>query len=103
MSTTTEVLASAENSMKKAIADLEKELQTVRTGRANPGLLDRVEVEYYGTPTPLKSLVPTLPNGVDLHCEARRGVFMEYSRDWISRPNHQHEGSVPIEAGQRFR
>lgn len=42
--------------MKTAIEDLKKEFQTVRTGRANPALLDRVEVEYYGTPTPLKSL-----------------------------------------------
>ncbi len=67
MSTTTEVLASAENSMKKAIADLDKELQTVRTGRANPALLDRVEVEYYGTPTPLKSLANiSTPDGRSL-------------------------------------
>jgi ribosome recycling factor len=56
MSTTTEVLATAEERMKKTINLLQKEFQTVRTGRANPALLDRVEVEYYGTPTPLKSL-----------------------------------------------
>lgn len=54
--TTTEVLASTEDRMKKAILNLQKEFQTIRTGRANPQLLDRVEVEYYGTPTPLKSL-----------------------------------------------
>ena len=46
MSTTTEVLATAEDKMNKAVANLLKEFQTVRTGRANPGLLDRVEVEY---------------------------------------------------------
>ena len=32
------------------------EFQTIRTGRANAAILDRVEVEYYGTPTPLKSM-----------------------------------------------
>lgn len=56
MTTTTEVLASAEERMKKSIATLGKEFQTIRTGRANPALLDRVEVDYYGTATPLKQL-----------------------------------------------
>jgi len=67
MSTTTEVLASAEERMKKAIANLLKEFQSVRTGRANPALLDRVEVEYYGTPTPLKTLANiSTPDGRSL-------------------------------------
>jgi ribosome recycling factor len=67
MTTTTEVLSTAESQMKKAILDLEKELQTIRTGRANPSLLDRVEVEYYGTPTPLKSLANiSTPDGRSL-------------------------------------
>jgi len=35
---------------------LKEELNTVRAGRANPALLDKVMVEYYGTPTPLKNL-----------------------------------------------
>jgi ribosome recycling factor len=51
-----DIMASAEDRMKKATATLQKELQTIRTGRANPALLDRVEVEYYGTDTPLKQL-----------------------------------------------
>jgi ribosome recycling factor len=56
MSTATDILASAEDRMKKASATLTKELQTIRTGRANPALLDRIEVEYYGTQTPLKGV-----------------------------------------------
>lgn len=56
MSTSTEGYASAEKRMKSALETLKKEFATVRTGRANPALLDRVEVEYYGSPTPLKSL-----------------------------------------------
>lgn len=56
MATVTDVLRDAEDHMKKAIANLQKEFHTIRTGRANPALLDRVEVEYYGTPTPLKQV-----------------------------------------------
>lgn len=52
----TDVLKNIEVEMKKAIEHLHKELQSVRTGRANPGLLDKVVVDYYGAPTPLKQL-----------------------------------------------
>lgn len=50
------VVPNAEERMKKAIGNLHREFQTIRTGRANPAILDRVEVEYYGAPTPLKNL-----------------------------------------------
>src|ERR1700722_9448053 len=67
MSTATEVLTSAEDRMKKSIDSLQKEFQTIRTGRANPALLDRVDVDYYGTPTPLKSLANlSTPDGRSL-------------------------------------
>ena len=46
----------AEAAMKDRIDRLKKELSTVRTGRANPNMLDPVKVEYYGTPTPLKQV-----------------------------------------------
>lgn len=42
--------------MKKAVEAARQSFNTVRTGRANASLLDRVMVEYYGSPTPLKSL-----------------------------------------------
>jgi ribosome recycling factor len=42
--------------MKKAVEATQRNFNTIRTGRANASLLDRVMVEYYGTPTPLKSL-----------------------------------------------
>jgi ribosome recycling factor len=61
------VLATAEERMKKAIANLQKEFTNIRTGRANPTLLDKVEVEYYGTATPLKSLANiSTPDGRSL-------------------------------------
>ena len=40
----------------KSLAVLKEELNTVRAGRANPALLDRIMVNYYGTPTPLKNI-----------------------------------------------
>src|SRR5580704_2819276 len=68
---TTQVISQAEERMKKAIAQLQKEYQTIRTGRANPALLDRVDVEYYGTNTPLKSLANiSTPDGRSLLIQA---------------------------------
>ena len=50
------VLDKLNEKIEKSIESLKSELNTVRAGRANPALLDRVEVEYYGMPTPLKQL-----------------------------------------------
>jgi ribosome recycling factor len=52
----TQVQTEAESKMGKTIDALLREFNTIRTGRANPALLDKIEVEYYGTPTPLRSL-----------------------------------------------
>ena len=49
-------LADVEDHMHKAVEATQRSFNTIRTGRANPSLLDRVTVEYYGSPTPLKSL-----------------------------------------------
>src|SRR5439155_23594763 len=53
---TEDVLKDAEERMKKAIEVLHRELLTIRTGRASPALIDRMNVEYYGTPMPLNQL-----------------------------------------------
>ncbi len=50
------VLDEAKGDMDKAARSLGAELQKVRTGRANPGLLDGIQVDYYGTPTPMNQL-----------------------------------------------
>ena len=42
--------------MEKSVESLRHDLSTIRTGRASPALLDRITVEYYGTPTPLNQL-----------------------------------------------
>lgn len=45
-----------EASMRKSVEATQRNFNTIRTGRANPSLLDKVVVEYYGAETPLKSL-----------------------------------------------
>jgi ribosome recycling factor len=45
-----------EASMRKSVESTQRTFNTIRTGRANPSLLDKVIVEYYGAETPLKSL-----------------------------------------------
>jgi ribosome recycling factor len=51
-----ELLKDAEDRMKKSVESSRGELATVRTGRASPHLLDRIVVDYYGSPTALKQL-----------------------------------------------
>ncbi len=51
-----ELLADAGERMKKSVESTNHEFASVRTGRASPALLDRVVVDYYGAPTPLKQL-----------------------------------------------
>jgi ribosome recycling factor len=53
---TDELLADARERMHKSVESTNHEFGSVRTGRASPQLLDRVTVDYYGAPTPLKQL-----------------------------------------------
>jgi ribosome recycling factor len=53
---TKELLRETEGRMKKAIEALESDLRGIRTGRASPALVERVQVDYYGTLTPLNQL-----------------------------------------------
>src|SRR5215210_1194148 len=51
-----DLLQDAERRMDKSVEAAAHELNTVRTGRASTALLDRIEIDYYGQPTPLKQL-----------------------------------------------
>jgi ribosome recycling factor len=53
---TDELLSDARERMTKSVAATNDEFGSVRTGRASPALLDRIVVDYYGAPTPLKQL-----------------------------------------------
>jgi ribosome recycling factor len=69
-----EILDSSKKKMDAQIEHLQDELKTIRTGAANSSMLDRIEVEYYGTMTPLKQLA-----GVSVQ-EGRTLVIKPYDR-----------------------
>jgi ribosome recycling factor len=70
-------LRDAEQRMDKSVEALHKDLSSIRTGRATPALVDRLQVDYYGAPTPLQSLAGiTAP-------EARLLVIQPYDRSAI--------------------
>ena len=56
MATAEELIKGAQDRMVKSVEHARSEFSTVRTGRASASLLDRIEVDYYGTPTPLKNM-----------------------------------------------
>ncbi|HTG73213.1 MAG TPA: ribosome recycling factor [Terriglobia bacterium] len=56
MSTSKEEIAQARIRMEKAVEDLRRELATIRTGRASISILDSIQVDYYGVPTPINQV-----------------------------------------------
>lgn len=56
MADSNDIQSRLDDKMVKSLSILKENLNTVRAGRANPALLDKVMVEYYGTPTPLKNI-----------------------------------------------
>jgi ribosome recycling factor len=64
--------------MEKAIEALHSDLRAIRTGRASPALLEKLQVEYYGTPTPLNQLA-----GVSVP-EPRMLMIRPYDRNTIA-------------------
>jgi ribosome recycling factor len=56
IATSKDALAQAKTRMEKAVEDFRKDIASIRTGRANIGLLDQVRVDYHGTPMPINQL-----------------------------------------------
>ena len=54
--TVDEILNQAKDKMSKTCAVYQREMTTLRAGRANPQMLDRIMVDYYGTPTPINQV-----------------------------------------------
>nr|WP_295970401.1 ribosome recycling factor [uncultured Bacillus sp.] len=69
-----QVVANAKEKMKKAIQAYSRELASIRAGRANASLLDRINVDYYGAPTPVNQLA-----GISVP-EARLLVIQPYDK-----------------------
>ena len=90
-----------EDKMKSAVAHLERELAAVRAGRANPAVLDKVTVEYYGTPTPIQQVASVAVS------EARTLTITPWDRSLL-RPISKaimasDVGITPIDDGQVIR
>lgn len=68
------IIKNTENKMNDTINNLEQKFTTVRAGRANPNMLDGITIDYYGVPTPIKSLANiSVP-------EARQLMIKPYDR-----------------------
>jgi ribosome recycling factor len=93
------ILQDAESKMTKSVDHLEHELATIRTGRANPALIDRVVVPYYGTPTPLNQLAQiSAPEArllvVQVYDRGQMGVVEKAIRDSGMGLNPANDGQV---------
>src|SRR3954469_12598490 len=58
-----DITTDTEDGMKKAVDSFNRDLQKIRTGRANTAMLDGIKVDYYGTPTPVNQVATV--QGVD--------------------------------------
>ena len=74
---TDDLFSDAERRMQKAIEALKQDLTAIRTGRASSSLVDRILVDYYGTPTPIIQVASvSVP-------DARQVVIQPYDRKMI--------------------
>ena len=74
VSMTTELIKDTKQRMQKTVDAYQRELGSIRAGRANASILDRISVEYYGVPTPLNQLASiTIP-------EARMLLITPYDK-----------------------
>ena len=97
-----ETIAEVTDKMTKAVDVIKDDVQTVRTGRANPALFQKIMVDYYGTPTPLAQLA-SLQNP-----EARtlvitpydKGALKDIERAIVNFPNL---GATPTNDGNLIR
>ena len=89
-----------EDKMKSAVEHLERELKTVRAGRANPGVLDKVTVDYYGSPTPIQQVASVAVS------EARTLTITPWDRTLLRAISKailaSDVGINPIDDGQTF-
>ncbi|WP_153123756.1 ribosome recycling factor [Peribacillus tepidiphilus] len=73
-----QVISNTKEKMEKAVQSLSRELASIRAGRANASLLDKIVVDYYGAPTPINQLA-----GVSVP-EARLLVIQPYDKSIVS-------------------
>ena len=77
-----EIIEKASQRMEKAITALNHDLATVRTGRANPNMLDRISVDYWGSPTPVNQVASVQV------VEGRQLVIKPYDKSTLKNIEH---------------
>ena len=97
-----ETITEVSDKMSKAVDVIKEDFQTVRTGRANPALFQKIMVDYYGTPTPLAQLA-SLQNP-----EARSLVITPYDKSALKEieraiVNFPNLGATPTNDGNLIR
>ena len=96
-----QILDSVEAKMNTAMENLESNLRTIRTGRANANMLERVSVEYYGSPTPINQI-----SSIQV-VEGRQLVVKPYDRSILKDMDHAisaaNLGLVPQNDGDVIR
>ena len=90
------VLRDAETKMTKSVEHFATDLATIRTGRANPALIDKVMVPYYGTPTPLNQISAPEPRllVVQVYDKSQIGTIEKALRTSEQGLNPANDGTV---------
>jgi|SRR5688500_6511324 ribosome recycling factor len=96
-----DVLMDCEVAMEKATEHLQHELRAIRTGRASPSLVEHIQVDYYGTPTPIKSIaIIQVPEATQLVIRP----FSPGDIKWIEKAlNDSKVGLTPHSDGKQIR
>lgn len=80
-----DILLEAEEAMEKALEHLKHEMRGLRTGRASPALVENIHAEYYGTPTPLKSIAAiSVPEATQIMIKPFEASMLKYIEKAIS-------------------
>ena len=86
-----------EEKMKSSVEHLDRELAAVRAGRANPAVLDKVSVDYYGAPTPIQQVASVAVS------EARTLTITPWDRTLLRAITKAIMGITPIDDGSTIR
>ena len=96
-----EVQANAQERMEKALASLDSRMSKIRTGRAQPALLDGIMVDYYGSPTPLRQVAQI---NVEDARTLKLSIFDRNSIKAVEKAIQQSDlGLNPVVAGTEIR
>ena len=81
-----------EEKMQKTLGSLEADLLTIRAGRANPHILDKLTVDYYGTQTPLQQVSNiTVPEARIVQIQPTKGDLVPLDYDENIKGNKKHK------------